>query len=437
MPALARVVVLLPLLLCPWFEASTCLTRSETCQTHSKQDVEAMEDANSLMQRSLSKETMLIFKPDTDTPTISSLKLYVKAVYPALPDIYSDEDLLTFVNTLEWFYGRLIREMKISGFVNTPLVQPSSHVCPDGFFDGELMRRDLDARFGLRKPCSHSMAACMRSHNNFASYATTNAMAHATDLYIEVTHLSFKSLADGEPVPSADQFVDNPDISGWWFIHAPGSGIFYHAGRTCVATHKTSMLAKLLGEYISKPHASTLAHALPTAPLPLTDLLARVRLVADGSRTCEEVGIPSCRLPYVLADEWDPVLVGLGRRLTYTSLFFTASPRLLDGTAEGELVDLRIPASHLFDDMRSSRFMPKLQNFTTEQARTMMQEYTVTQRISLRDPFDPADSEKARACLFTNQSGEPWGRRLACSGHVSWHARFECMREERCSPISI
>ena len=73
--------------------------------------------------------------------------------------------------------------------------------------------------------------------------------SHGNDVWLEVWHLAFdgRTRPRHKPRGWAD-FLDHGQ-AGWWYILAPGSGIFYHAGRTLAAPSKAAMLATLLEEW--------------------------------------------------------------------------------------------------------------------------------------------------------------------------------------------
>ena len=92
----------------------------------------------------------------------------------------------------------------------------------------------------------------MNSHPGLLPECRGSVAERSEDLWVEVWHLSFDGRSRPRQKPRGwSDFLDH-GLAGWWYIHAPGSGIFYHAGRTIAAPSKASMLAALLEEWHAK-----------------------------------------------------------------------------------------------------------------------------------------------------------------------------------------
>ena len=235
--------------------------------------------------------------------------------------------------------------------------------------------------------------------------------------------------------PSAAQPADHLDAPAHkempkiWFWHAPGSGVFYDAGRVLSAPSKLCMLVKLLEQWARAPRGGDARRAKIIAHL--EQLSKRMGVASHGALTdainatahartsCERARIPNCQHGYFLMDHWDGIMADLGVALGYETLFYTASTW---GSAQaiprGELVDLRTLGAR-------------------KEAREVLE--GVSARLSLRDPTDPADERRQAPCAFLSHSFSAHsgrlGLRLGCPGHVSWTVRDVPWAERNCRRV--
>ena len=179
---------------------------------------------------------------------VRTARQYLSRVYPsgsASLLAASDDHILRLLSTRQWFYGDIL---KLPESIQQSIIQPSRHVCNDGFFGAGLLQRDVRSRFRDILPCVPG-TECVRRQSAHMPQCGSTLAARGRDIWVEVWHLSF----DGRHRPRAkpkgwSDFLDAGQ-SGWWYVHAPGSGIFYHAGRTLAAPSKAAMLAHLLEEW--------------------------------------------------------------------------------------------------------------------------------------------------------------------------------------------
>jgi hypothetical protein len=179
--------------------------------------------------------------------------------------------------------------------------------------------------------------------------------------WAEVEHRAFGMPLPkrGKQAPKRESDFMDPGAAGMWYVYRRGSGIFYRMGRTKTAPGKNEMLAALLQEaYGNASHwrsldaswRSMVTNAVLFDPLwPTSGLWGdadRILSAANGSLTCGELGLRSCRctivrfahLPppvraprraqraprfhcsQILGDEWDDAMVWLARALHYETL---------------------------------------------------------------------------------------------------------------------
>ena len=315
------------------------------------------------------------------------------------------------------------------------------------------------------------------------------------DVWLEVWHLSY----DGRQRPPRQRpkgwsdFLDHGP-AGWWYIHAPGSGIFYHAGRTLAAPSKAMLLRQLIEQWSAI--ATSKSSFTSTMSNPLHPEVRRLVKQFVGDAPLEtakvlrklEAGVPCrnvswgrwrCVGDFVPSDNWDPLLIGLGRALGYDSLMLTATmwgralgshKRLLalaqgrpppdeppprpsyEGELSAEVVDLRLPRTMmsatrggqggggggggaaaspplLLPDYMLGGSSAKREAMASEWAASLLE--ASPPRLSLRDPFRLHDESRAVRCDF-NASGGPTVR-LACDGHISWEVRDETQHQQTCT----
>ena len=175
---------------------------------------------------------------------------------------------------------------------------------------------------------------------------------------------------------------------------------------------------------------------------------------------CKSVGWGRWRCvgDFVPSDNWDALLIALGRALRYDSLMLTATmwgralgsyarllalaqgrpppdepppPLLTDGELSAEVVDLRLPpppfngGSAVLNDPGGAAREAMAHEWVAHLLAS------TPPRLSLRDPFRLSDESRASRCAF-NASGGPTVR-LACAGHVSWGVRNETQRQQTCT----
>ena len=480
--------------------------------------------------------------------SVHAIRTYVSDVYPhADVTSLSDSDLVNFFTSRQWFYGGMSsassssvsKSAKGKGIsLNGPssgdderrsenighghghhkpkslpqsllsqlsLITSSTYRCVDGFFGSGLLHRDNNARFPGVLPCTPG-TDCVRRQNAFMPTCTQALAALREDVWLEVWHLSFdgRAVSPSRRPKGWSELLDHGP-AGWWYIHAPGSGIYYHAGRTLAAPSKASLLRRLMDEWIAHPeghyyherggggggaaegsqHRAKAAAARTRAfsaagrgassALDVEPKLRRLIRQATGSHAHElaanfsklEAGVPCksvgwgrwrCVGDFVPSDNWDALLIALGRALRYDSLMLTATmwgralgsyarllalaqgrpppdepppPMLTDGELSAEVVDLRLPpppfngGSAVLNDPGGAAREAMAHEWVAHLLAS------TPPRLSLRDPFRLSDESRASRCAF-NASGGPTVR-LACAGHVSWGVRNETQRQQTCT----
>lgn len=366
---------------------------------------------------------------DHDPPGAQSLRRYLHDVYPTGTFLSAPLDsVFKFTRTLEWWYSThpafSIPTQALLG--DTVFVQPSSFSCTDGFFRTLMQRDPAQGIYASVLPCMPGRECVAKQAQYSAPWASAR--------HIEVMHAAFwGSRSDGPPT-SWRHFLD-PGGSGWWFTYAPGSGIFYDTGRALVRQGKNAMLLSLLQEWLALPqeqHAERMQET-PSGRLLLEQkitslggarlLIHRLHVMLNGS-TCVDAGMPMCvqKIPFVVSDAYDQILITLGRALHYDSLVFTASllndAHRLGAWGSGhrsilpEIVDLRLPAGHNGISIGEAALDKK--GINEAEARLWIDEYVRHSRLSLRDPLATEDGEqRSRPCVFA------LARRLACDSHPS------------------
>ncbi len=133
----------------------------------------------------------------------------------------------------------------------------------------------------------------------------------------------------------ASDFLD-AGAASMWYTYRRGSGVFYKLGRTKVAPGKTALIAALLNELAANTEAAVTAQwpllaqrsnaffASSPSQGARSDAM-RFALIANGTRTCYEVGVQSCRCQFIVRDELDDAIIWMARALGYDSLFLTAT----------------------------------------------------------------------------------------------------------------
>ena len=435
-------------------------------------------------------------QPPIDPSYITSIREYLSAIYPtSVGDAVSNHEVLDFFARRQWFYtGKRAPQLPPALLAQLSLIESAQYKCDDGFFGAGLMQRDAPSRFRDVLPCIPG-TGCVRRQSGHLPECRGSVAERSEDLWVEVWHLSFDGRSRPRQKPRGwSDFLDH-GLAGWWYIHAPGSGIFYHAGRTIAAPSKASMLAALLEEWHAKMGNSSSSkangdgsggrrlgrgrsnkreRAAEDADVEARRLINRFTMdnplqFAQTFRKLE-AGVPCknvswgrwrCVGDFIPSDTFDPLLLTLGRALNYDSLLLTAlmwgrvlgsQQRLLaiaqgrpppdepppqiiyDGEITSELVDLRKPPSP-YDT--SLLLMNDLANGNGEKREAYAHAWaneilsSNPPRLSVRDPFALADESRARPCNF-NYTGGPTVR-LACGGHISWTVKDETQHQQTCS----
>ena len=349
---------------------------------------------------------------------------YVRAVYPLMrvgPNRAAE-------------LGRLLR---LFLFYYLPAAPGRSEGCTQREADGTATQYGADE--DTRESCSgfHQCAAMVAS-------APTPAWTART--HVEVQHWSYATLWN--PIPGADgqrsglwsgfldpsrseagQIVDSAkvaaqpaDLRAWWYVHAPGSGIFLELGKRLVAPSKASLLARLLHEIQKVPLGSEeyvgwtnavdrfLASRVRAAG-GIWSFLGKLDAVSNGSTTCSAVGLTECYPgTNVLQDQYDGSICRLGRVMHYDTLVLTRSfnrPSSTDHQAvrietRAEILDLKIN---------------RTEHVAVKEAKDVW-----TNRLSLRDPDDLT---RSAACEFGFKASARPPSILACKNHpISWDHRY-------------
>ncbi|KAL1522264.1 hypothetical protein AB1Y20_017258 [Prymnesium parvum] len=392
------------------------------------------------------------YRFDASLAPSPAVRDYLRAVYPTAA-FRDDQQALSFFETRHWFYNLSVGSTHglYPLWRRLPLVLPPRFRCTDGFFGSGLMHLDLASRFPEILPCSPGRECVQRQFANMPACAAQVA-ALGADVWVEVWHLAFNGRMSRRRPTSWAEFADEGS-SPWWYIYAPGSGVFYHAGTTLAAPSKASMIASLLerwaaaGAALKRAAPAEILKLVPPTTAEMLALASKLRAVANGTE-CSHFGwgrwrCYADRIPNDTA--WDSLMLALGRALRFDSLFFTglmwgravagqpapAVPpsargpyRTVNIDATTELVDLRVPSS-----------LPSSQVDREVNIQAWAAELLRTGRLSLRDPLAPSDSSRALPCNF-NYSGYPT-MRLACGGvhHPSWMVRHETQHQQGCTDL--
>ena len=365
----------------------------------------------------------------------SALRAYLAAVYPtsrfegaevpysAARAVFRSLELFYNISTLGPALDTLLQDARIE------LVRPPEFECLDGFYESSLLQRDPAQHYYARLlPCND----CFR--RQFAAYAPCS-----TPPWVEVTHLAqWKRQRTASKLGWRDFFDVGPAML--WFVHTPGSGIWYKTGSSLCAPGKTALVAQLLAQWLAAPaelRSVELTAAIArrarvaASDVELRGLLARLRATANGSLSCNQARLPDCYRGHILKDTWDPEIITLARELKYDSLFMRAS--LLSQATESwrpghrgvlpELVDLR---------PRSARASNAVDASQEEAAAAGIARQIVSsgELLTIRDPLAVNDEPTAHGCDFAD--GLTPTMRLGCRGHPSWEVRGVPRRQYTC-----
>ena len=379
------------------------------------------------------------------------LREYLSAVYPVGGFTNASAcDLAFLFHTRVWVYQHAISSLSTTLLLRRLLCghrgskSSISRTCEQS----GLLRVDDRRMYHGLLPCFQG-CNCARRQGAYHPDWAADVEQRPNEAFLEVFHMAYSNWinqksARARPQDWAD-FMDSPcrygkcqplGTVGTWYVLAPGSGIFYQAGRTAVAPTKVAMLSRLLGEWLANasiphdrvPPFGKLKWAGPEV------MLRALRSVANGSQTCSEAGVPLCydsktahgvagAASYTIMDHYDFSMIDMARALSYDTLLFTASflradlpPGASTGSqkqlrsAGAELVDVRLPQS---DHKRRWATLNR-----NQQAEAWVSEWQASERLTLRDPLNPAGSG-SRPCAF---NATPT-RLLACDGHISWSQR--------------
>lgn len=200
------------------------------------------------------------FVASADGTTVQRVRDYLQLVYPmGAFSGASNMELLRLFRSLEFLYQDADLEVPLdalepgtfgAGSTAGAALQCTSRRAVK--FRG-VLRRGAAQLYRDLLPC-HSGVECVRSLSTFSPDWLDGVEQQNANTYFEVRR--FSRVAWGVPrdqVPPADHqladergwedFIDPHRIhgSGWWYKHAPGSGIFYSAGRTLTASTKIAM----------------------------------------------------------------------------------------------------------------------------------------------------------------------------------------------------
>ena len=234
---------------------------------------------------------------------------YLHSVYPTAAMSGASSISALNAHDVHWYYTDGVAPLPMG------VVSPETHRCKDGFLN-HLRRLDNSKRFGsdlttaCRWPPRGSALSCIRqlyNHHEMGKYSSGQLSGKETQRYVEVTHLAFNSKLPPNS-SRAEYKISWPDFldsgrSGWWFTHAPGSGIFFDAGvRRCEATFKNALMIDLLTLLLSRGlRPPCLGHGVcPNA----SRFLEAVR--QTRSAPCPKW--IHCRYDFILDDQYDPTV---------------------------------------------------------------------------------------------------------------------------------
>ena len=387
---------------------------------------------------------------------LEHLQNYLTAVYPTGAFGNADsEDLADVFRTRLYFYETFTSDVS-DDYPNPPWSALEPNLAREAGCNGAGECSNLEALVscdngatGLIKigqartyhelvPCFLGQECVRRLRDYIPHYAQDIEARPGEDVWLEVLHMGHTAWWGVHAPTNWQEFLD-PNCrynmcrgvgggGNLWFGIAPGSGIFYHAGVTLVASTKIHMLARLMEMWVAVPgrDASSIerfdewtAHSPPS-------FLDKLRSIIDGA-TCKEAGLNHCYDElygaegdsWSIMDHYDFLIMDLGRVLGYETLFFTSSflrPDLQNRNEEagvaygshGEVVDLRRPAEW------GSAAWKRQSN--EAQALGFLSAMEKTHRFTLRDPLDLANGAKAKECKFLGQRPTSI---LSCTGHIS------------------
>jgi hypothetical protein len=285
--------------------------------------------------------------------------------------------LISFLRSRAWFYSRPSAALSLHELF--------PHAVPSEVFECEQQVQEAQAglwHVGYARPMRCKLGSdCASQLAAHEPLWAQQLEAAGKGAFIEVWHSAYATWLGWESAPrSWLDFADSAcryrrceplGAAGLWFTAAPGSGIFYRAGRTLAAPTKISMLSRLLERWLSAgtPGGSGLWRELRIFGCEPSAFLDSLRVVEGGLRTCRHAFAPvphcyddvygSLGDSWTLMDDYDFVICALGRALGFDSLVFTAPvrPDKINRTVNkgefyssmdlghGELVDLDLGGS--------------------------------------------------------------------------------------------
>ena len=387
----------------------------------------------------------------------SAARCYAAKVYPA----HDPREAVQITSRMRILYRHVLSQCPRA--MLTP--NETKSVC--GEWQAELVVRDSMFAPGLFDNCdgkltnpflnpkSQLMDCELRARTYMPPWAASISPA---DNWIEVTHFAFAGKRGGAN-PRAPknwrQFVDG-GLSGWWYSVTPGSGIFYRSGVTKLAPTKAAMLATLLSEW-SNPSRTPSAESSPASsatPMharilelvrhlmrsPSTNMNKRMHLKPDLTPTEAAKIFGAWQAdhdrPLHVTDEWDSLLVRLGRTLGYDTLMFTTELDQYHLAVTASLVDLRSPfGAELFNqrldllqlgEIGSASLVAPVGAMLLDEAKAFRWAGHVAEHtLCVGDPRARGRASRATCdsqwrCNFTRSQPTV---RLACPGHASWAVR--------------
>ena len=352
---------------------------------------------------------------------------YVRAVYPLMrtgPKRAAERERLS----------------RLFVFYYLPAAPGHSAACAQREADGTA------TQYGAAEDAQES---CSGFHQCAAMIASAPSPAWTARTHVEVQHWSYATLWN--PIPGAEeqrsglwsgfldpsrseagQIVDSAkvvaqpaDLRAWWYVYAPGSGVFLELGKRMVAPSKTILLARLLREvqdvrlgskeYVGWTNAvDRFLYARIGAARGIWSFLQKLDAAANGSKTCSDVGLTQCYPgTNVLQDEYDGSICRLGRVLHYDTLVLTRSFNRPSVHASSEHGGTRIETRAEILDLTLNH---------TEHAAVKEAQHVWSHRLSLRDP---EDLTRSAACEFGFKPNARPPSILACKNHpISWEHRY-------------
>ena len=388
-----------------------------------------------------------------DLRQVDAVVAYLRRVYPAIgwagskrgQDRYRPIELhRLYHERLHSFYGGRDADAPRREGVLTN----ATHACVDGHLNEAVLRRvNNQHRFppSLNAACNPGAPAqlCVRAlFSARPDVPTTQAARGLPAPFAEVTHLALNghgaAAGMGWSMRNVRNFGARMNMSwadfldsgnaGWWYLHTPGSGVFYHTGRTRTATFKNTMMIKLLEQALASAPATATMYCQPLGGVDAAErLLSAVRATRDAPCSA----LLHCRGSHpqiVLDDMYDHLLIRLGRALGFDTLYFRSSPLDFRGNFIAELVDLRLPSAaeewpqHFAWPARSADNDRGMRTkWHSRLAASWVAEMNATgvgsARLTLRDPLRPAVEDGVLPCVLPSFAT----LRLACVNHEpSW-----------------